>query len=83
MLRRIKYTHISVAVSCVLALYLSAGSTQGINAFYMLIWMIGSNFAYSRLKCVRCGKRLITMPPFWIRTFGLHTCAHCGKKQPP
>ena len=84
MLRRIRYTQIGIITSGILALILSkAGSTNGINPIYLLVWVILSNLAVMRLKCVRCGKGLSTMPPFFRRAFGLHTCAHCGEKQPP
>ena len=83
MLRRIRYTQTGVVVGGVLALALSAGSTQGFNPVYLIVWLVIANLAYMRLKCVRCGTGLSTMPPFWHRAFGLHTCAHCGEKQPP
>jgi hypothetical protein len=84
MLRRIRYTQIGVVTGGVVALILSAvGSGQGVNPIYLLIWLVLGNLALMRLKCVRCGKSLSTLPPFMHRAFGLHTCAHCGEKQPP
>jgi hypothetical protein len=84
MLRRIRYTQFGVIAGGILALILSgAGGTHGVNPIFLFIWVVVGNIAIMRLKCVRCGKRLATMPPFFCRGFGLHTCAHCGEKQPP
>jgi hypothetical protein len=84
MLRKIRYTQIGVTLGSILALVLcGAGSAQNFNPVYLIIWVLLANLAFSRLKCVRCGKGLATAPPFFSRGFGLHTCAHCGEKQPP
>jgi hypothetical protein len=84
MLRRISYTQIGIFAGGALALALTAaGSEKWINPIYMCVWCLAANFALFRLKCVRCGKRLAIVPPFFARGFGLDTCLHCGEQQPP
>ncbi len=83
MLRRIRQTQIGVAVGAVLAVWLCDDGTPAVNPLYPIIWAVFTYVAFMNLKCVHCGKGLLTTPPFGSRVFGLHTCAHCGQKQPP
>jgi hypothetical protein len=89
MQRRIRRTQVGVMVGGILALVLGAMTSGiglgplGLAPVALIMWLVVSIFAYMRLKCVRCGQRLCTMPPLFCRAWGLHTCAHCGEKQPP
>jgi hypothetical protein len=84
MLRRIRYTQIGIVAGGLLALALTnVGSSLGTNPVWLFIWMALANLAYMRLKCVLCGERLALTPNYFSRGFRIHTCAHCGEKQPP
>ncbi|MGV3658659.1 MAG: hypothetical protein ACO1TE_00695 [Prosthecobacter sp.] len=72
-----------LAAGCIIVAVATMTDNVGIGVVLGLVWMVVGNLILMRLKCVRCGKMLITVPPMFYRFFGLHTCAHCGKKQPP
>lgn len=44
----------------------------------IILWVVSANLAYSKLRCVKCGKKLMTTRSGFVRGTGINKCDHCG-----
>lgn len=83
MRRQIRWTQITILLSGFAVLLVGALNDSPPLACLLglIVWMPLSNLLLARLRCQKCGKRLMMTPYFVVRSFGLGTCAFCGEKQ--
>lgn len=83
MRRRIRQTQLAIVLSgfAVLLLGATTDSPQLSALLGLIVWMPAANLMLARLRCQKCGKRLMATPWFVVRSFGLGKCAFCGQTQ--
>ncbi len=82
MKRRIFYTQLICALGAIVIMAIGGMAEMFWSLMLVVPWMVVHTLAFNRLRCVKCGEPLASVPPIWGRFFDLDKCAYCGMEQP-